>query len=222
MKFSPIKQSFIIIIPSTLMLMTTVVLHLYFKISMYDIFRDPAAIAKMNPFAGFMSNLGVMGWWMAASICFFTAALLFKLKQNEDFWFIFSSALLSTYLALDDLFQFHDLVGWLYFRVQENPILITLAVVVLAYIIKFRHFIMRGNFLIFLLALGFFSASATVDHFQNGKTLSFLGEWRIFFEDGFKWIGIVFWCSYYALTCYQILCCNLKQLDSTSEINIIT
>ena len=210
MKSLSIKQLLIILVPSVFVLMCVAILHLYFQISMYDIFRDTSQIAGISPFAGFMSSLGVLLWWTTASVCFFTVIFLLKFKLNEKFWFILSSALLSSYIAFDDLFRFHDAVGW-YFGLQEESILEALAIVVFVYFIKFRHVILQTKFLVLLLALGFLSASVVIDHFQDGALLSTLGEWRIFFEDGFKWLGIVFWCSYYTFTSYQILCDNFNQ-----------
>ena len=216
MKFFTTKQLLFTLVPSALALIVVILLNQYFKISMYEIFRDPSQIAKISPFAGVMSNLGVLLWWSTASVCYFTVIFLNMFKQSEKFWFMFASALLSAYLTADDLFRIHDSVAW-YLGLQEELSLMALGVVVLAYFIKFRCDILQSNFLILLLALGFLTASVIVDHFQDDVALSSLGEWRIFFEDGFKWLGIVFWCSYYTLTSYQILCCNFKQLYNTDK-----
>ncbi len=216
MKCLSIKQLLLILVPSALVLMAVIFLHLYFKISMYELFRDPSQIAKISPFAGVMSNLGVLLWWTTASVCFFTAILLFMFKQDEKFWFILSSALLSAYLTADDLFRLHDSVAW-QVGIQEESVLIVLGLTVIVYLIKFRREILKSNSFILLLALGFLTASVMVDYSQEDSNLLLFGEWRIFFEDGFKWLGIVCWCSYYTLTCYQIVCDNFNKLYNSKK-----
>ena len=209
MKFFSVKQLLFILTPSALVLIIVILLHQNFQISMYEIFRDPSQIAKISPFAGVISNLGVLLWWSTASVCFFTVFFLNMFKQNEKFWFMLASALMSAYLAADDLFRLHDSVAWS-LGLQEENVLMSMGFLVLAYFIKFRREILESNFLILLLALGFLTASVTVDHFQDGAVLSNLGEWRIFLEDGFKWLGIVFWCCYYTVTSHQILSSKIK------------
>jgi hypothetical protein len=204
MKSLSLKQMLIIYVPSVSILVLVAIVHIHFKVSMYDIFRDPTVIGKVHPLSGVLSNLGILLWWSTTSLCLFTAMLLLKLNQSKKFWFLLSSGLLSAWLTLDDLFEFHEAADW-YFGLTQGILIKSLAVVVFAYLIGFRHTILRTNFLILLMALGLLSTSDVVDHFQEGSLLSSLGEWRIFIEDGSKWLGIACWCGYFTHTAYWML-----------------
>jgi hypothetical protein len=171
---------------------------------MNDIFRDPTVLGKIHPLSGILSNLGILLWWSTASICLFTATFLLHLKQSKKFWFLLSSGLLSVWLAFDDLFLFHEAADF-YFGLTQGILIKSLSIVVLAYLIKFRNLILRTNFFILLLALAFLSTSVVIDHFQESRLLYLLGEWRIFLEDGTKWLGIASWCGYFTHTSYQML-----------------
>jgi hypothetical protein len=82
--------------------------------------RDIAAIAKIHPLSGFLSNLGILLWCAAASICSFAAMTLRKIKPRDIFWFLLSSAVLSAYLMFDDLFQFHEELAPTYLGLNET------------------------------------------------------------------------------------------------------
>lgn len=218
MKRLSVKQLLSIFVPSVSILVFVVIVHQHFKISMEDIFRDPTVLGKIHPLSGILSNLGILLWWATTSVCLFTAMCLLKLKQSEKFWFLLSSGLLSAWLTFDDLFLFHEAAEW-FFGLTQGILIKSLAIVVFAYLLRFRNMILQTNFLMLFLALGFLSTSAIIDHFQEWRLLSSLGEWRIFLEDGTKWLGIASWCGYYAHTSFQMLCNIYKHCDSKSSEN---
>lgn len=218
MKSLSVKQLLSIFVPSVSILFFVVMVHHHFKISMDDIFRDPTVIGKIHPLSGILSNLGILLWWSTASLCLFTATILLHLKQSERFWFLLSSGLLSVWLAFDDLFLFHEAADW-YFGLTQGILIKTLGIVVFAYLIGFRNVILRTNFFILLIALAFLSTSAVIDHFQESRLLYLLGEWRIFLEDGTKWLGIASWCGYFAQSSYQMLYDTYNHRFSTSSEN---
>jgi len=94
------------------------------------------------------------------------------------------------WLALDDMFLFHEtvlpLVG-----IPQNVVLGSYVIFTLAYIFAFRRTILESNFLVLVFSLFFFAMSVTLDIFKPFKyTLTF-------FEEGAKLVGLVGWTVYF-------------------------
>jgi hypothetical protein len=170
--------------------------------------RDVTAIANVHPLSGILSNLGVILWCAAASICAFAAIILRDVKPKALFWFLLSSSLLSAYLLLDDFLLFHEKLAPSYLDLSEKFIFSVLGTAVFTYLVAFRRMILRTNFATLLLALGFLTTSVFIDVILE-PWLRQLGHWTFFFEDGAKWLGIAFWCSYYVHTCHSLVVSNL-------------
>jgi hypothetical protein len=170
--------------------------------------QDPAAQARLHPLAGFLSSLGVLLWWTSASIWLFCAGLrlpgstaaVTTLHQR----FCLSSAGLSAYLALDDLFQIHESLAPLYLGIPERGVYGVLGVAVLAYLVGFRALLMNRCGLLLMLSLGLLAASVVVDSVLE-PWLWRLGHWTYLVEDGLKWMGIAAWCAFCVVWCRRLL-----------------
>lgn len=203
MKRVSARQLLVTFVPSMSILVAMVVVSVLFQVSMSVMTGDVTAIAKIHPLSGILSNLGILLWCAAASICFFAAMTLRNIKPGDTFRFLLASAFLSAYLLFDDFFQFHEDLAFRYFRLNEKVIYAALGIAVSAYLIAFRRVILRTNFGILLLALGFLATSVVIDVLQH--RLWRLGHWESCFENGAKWLGIAGWCSYYVDTSHQLL-----------------
>jgi hypothetical protein len=200
-----------ILIPYLFVLFLTAAANLLFKIPMKLMVQDIAAIGKTHPLAGFLTVLGSFLWCAAAVICFFSARLLFDYGLKEPFYFAFFSGILSTYLLMDDTFQIHESISGTN-QFFERIFIFILFITFLIYVIRFRRCILNSKYFIFLIAIAFMGISIFLDAFYNptGYILTKifrynLTDWDYFFEDGFKWIGIGFWLTYFADTFYIIL-----------------
>ena len=60
----------------------------------------------------------------------------------------------------------------------------------------FRKTILETDFLILLVALGFFGLSVVVDVVET-QLVAIVGNWRFVIEDGAKLCGIFGWCGYF-------------------------
>jgi len=161
--------------------------------------RDPTAIMGAHPFIGVLSNIGVLLWSACASVCFFSAGVLYYKKNNRGLSaFLFSSGLVTSILLLDDLFLLHERIFPRYFNIHEELLFSIYCVMILLYIVKFRRLILKTEFIILFLALGFFVLSLIVD-----QRLEQLLPWRHLFEDGFKLFGIVSWFCYFVATSFR-------------------
>ena len=164
---------------------------------------DVTTIANVHPLSGILSNLGILVWCAAASLCAFAAMFLRTVKPRDRFWFLFFSALVSSYLLIDDCFQLHQLAAR-YLGVKDKIFYMALGSAVSVYFIAFRRVIVRTKYGFLLFALGFLTSSVIIDAFFI-PYLRRYGDWMYLYEDGAKWLGIVCWCSYYVHTSHQFL-----------------
>ena len=204
MKTASVKQILIIQLPAIITLVAIAFVGVFYHVPMASLTRDIAAIADIHPLTGVLSNLGVLLWCMAGSICAFAAMIVRSVEPRKHYLFLLSSAFLLTYLMLDDFFQIHDELAGRYLGVNEKIIYALLGISVFSYFVYFRNIILKTNVIVFLLALIFLALSLMMDAILVPYFLR-LGDWEYFIEDGAKWLGIVFWCSYFVETSFQFV-----------------
>lgn len=161
--------------------------------------QDATALAKVHPLAGVLSSLGILVWWTSASLWLFCAAVHRRGGEKRLGRFCLSSALLSGYLALDDLFQIHESLAPVYLGIPEGAVYGLLGLAVAAYLLSFRDQVLNLRGVLLLGALGLLAASVGVDGLE--RWLWRLGHWTYLLEDGLKWMGIVSWCAFCVVWC---------------------
>lgn len=161
--------------------------------------QDATALAKVHPLAGVLSSLGILVWWSSASLWLFCAGVHRREGEERLARFCLSSALLSGYLALDDLFQIHESLAPVYLGIPEGAVYGLLGLAVVAYLLSFRDLLLNLRGLLLLGALGLLAASVGVDRIEHW--LWRLGHWTYLLEDGLKWMGIVSWCAFCVVWC---------------------
>lgn len=71
--------------------------------------RDPAAHLRVPPYIGLLSEVGCVGWGVAAGFAAFGWAKLRRAPGHEELVRLLGRlALLTTFLGLDDLAQLHE------------------------------------------------------------------------------------------------------------------
>jgi hypothetical protein len=111
------------------------------------------------------------------------------------------SSIITFILCLDDFFLVHEVLARRYLGIREKLVYLAYAILCAWYLSKFRQVIFGSNWYCFFAAFVFFGLSLFVDLFQS----RWPSHWRIFFEDGFKLMGIVSWTGYLVRTCFQAL-----------------
>jgi tetratricopeptide (TPR) repeat protein len=218
MKMLSARQLLITLVPSVSILAALVVANVFFQVGIPSMTQDVAFIAKIHPLVGILSNLGILLWCATASICFFAAITLHNIKQIDTFRFFLFSAVLSTYLLFDDFFQIHEYLAPHYLGLNEKVITAALGIALAAYLIAFRRIILRTNFIILASAIVFFAVSIVVDNIFHVLLSQLIGyEWKVFIEDGTKWLGIACWCSYHVYTAYHFLVSKIGMSDNAIQ-----
>lgn len=204
-----VRRLSITFLPAVFILTAIAAVSVIYQIPPPIMTRDVAAIANVQPHTGLLSNLGVLLWCATFTLCLFAALMLRKISPREIFRFFLSSALLSMYLLLDDLFLIHEWLVPHYVGISQEIVYLLLALAVLSYLVVFRKIILRTDYYFLLAALGMFAASLVIDVFLEVWLSWWLDDWVHFFEDGAKWLGIASWCSYYAQTAFYFIADSL-------------
>lgn len=193
---------FIIYILVLIFLGLTVLVSVYADISLGVFSRDPMITLGGHPLTGVQSYLGVLIWIASASICFFCYSFL-QYHQNspKNSLFFLWSAVITFWLAFDDLFLIHEYLPEIVPGLSQEIIYAVYGITLAWYIIKFWKRILHSEYSLFVAALVFFGLSIFIDIIQN----SWNSPWRILFEDGFKLFGIVSWSSYFIRSSFQTL-----------------
>jgi hypothetical protein len=221
-----------IYLPSCLFLLLVWSIGKVYSIDSYELTADPAELAGLAPYAGLISNVGILLWCGAAAICLFSASLakLDPICFRKWFAFLLASGCLTTVLLLDDMFQFHESYPALFFgldadlphnnRRLQNLLEAIFFVVYFAsfifYTFYFRKHIQRTEYLFLLMAFFLFGLSTVVD--MGSETMK--GHYII--EEGLKLLGIISWLTYFYRTCrsaVQQLARNLVVPVDKAHIN---
>ena len=170
-----------------------------FKSKGYDlafIIKDVAQTCKVPSSIGLLSNLGILIWASAASICFFSVltGLISSRKLQVK---LALEGLLSLVLCLDDLLLIHDRY------INEKLLYLFYFIVIMTLIVVYSKLIIEMNLYILITPLLFFCLSIAIDLFP--QITPFKYNFSQVLEEGFKFIGITCWLFYcYTSSTYSI------------------
>lgn len=168
-------------LPAAALLGVVVAAKLIYGIRTNEFLVDPIALMKAPAYTGLVSNVGILLWSAAASVCLFSYAMYDGHHRVRRFLLV--SGLVTGVLGLDDFFLLHELVlpG---LGIDQSLIVASYGVMILVYLWRFRDIIMQSQFLLLLIALGLLGTSAGIDQFLP----RFKGMYLL--EDGSKFLGI--------------------------------
>ena len=192
----------VIYVPALAIFAFTGLVSVYADIPIGFFLRDPTVTLGGHPLTGMQSNLGVLVWCAAAAICFFTGAILKNVTLDKTLSsFFLWSGMITSVLLLDDLFLFHDDLAIHYLKLDEKVILAGYFLVSAIYFVRFRKIILSSDWFLMFTAAVFFGSSIGIDFFLE----KWESSWRIFLEDGFKFLGIINWSGYLIVKCFHTL-----------------
>lgn len=169
------------------------------KVPIYYLTLDPVAVGNEPFYTGALSNIGILFWCAATTVCWFCFALLLELKEKKQLQLFFlTSGALTALLLFDDLFVLHSIGFPQYLKIPEESIVYIYFLIVSTYFALFHRIILSTENIPFTFALIFFALSILLDKevlpipdywLENGNNL--------LLEDGFKILGIVSWFYYF-------------------------
>ena len=172
---------------------------------------EPASIGTNIWYAGVLSTTGGLLWWTAASVSYVTAWISRVTGVGAaGFWL--GLAVLTTVLALDDLFQGHEIFYRVYLHLPEEVSGAIYAVVAGALAIVYRSYLRTLPWRIALVALALFSFSEALDFlYPQGDT-----EYELLLEDGTKFAGIAAWALFVVWGSQAVLLHGIRRRDGDS------
>jgi hypothetical protein len=196
------KVLFFLYLPIALLfLLVGVLSRVTTNVSLAFLLRDVTATAKLPFFTGFVSQLGLMLWSGSLTICLF--ALVMLQRQQGDFSaskrFLVHAAVLTTVLALDDIFLFHEEVAPIYLHLDELIIFGVYMIVGIGFVLFNWREILASEYALLILALALFATSIALDVIPNEvlPPRYFWEQLELFLEDAFKFAGIATWLLYF-------------------------
>ena len=163
------------------------------------LFLDPAHLTGSPWYTGALSNLGILVWTAGVAFASAGAWVARRIGRQSAATFLAAGALATLILVLDDVFALHagilkNLLGG-----SKNAAQLFVVFPTLAWMVFFLDDIRRTRSALLLAAVGSLGGSVIVD---VGIGLS--GDTKLLVEDGMKFLGILAWSQYFAITSRDI------------------
>jgi hypothetical protein len=172
---------------------------------------EPASIGTNIWYAGVLSTTGGLLWWTAATVSYVTAWIS-RVTGIGSAGFWLGLAVLTTVMALDDLYQFHEVFYRVYLHLPEEVSGAMYAVAATALVIAYRSYLRTLPWRIALVAVALFSVSEALDFlYPQGDT-----GYELLLEDGTKFAGIAAWALFAVWGSQAVLLQGVRRRDSES------
>ena len=184
----PNKLFYVSILPSTILYLAILSVSNFYNIKLSLVVRDLAQTCGYPIGVGMISNIGILFWGAAASICFFTTFL--ESINRESSKLLLLGAIFSSLLCIDDLFLLHDRY------IGPDFLNLTYLAISIFLLVRFRRILKiigLFNLLISILFLGLsvFFDGVIQQIFNQSYELTQL------IEEGFKFLGIACWLNFW-------------------------
>jgi hypothetical protein len=164
-------------------------------VSFWYLAADIATALDAPVYVGFVSQVGLILWSAAAGVCLVTGTVLRSRRSRRAGEFYLASGSLTIVLMVDDAFLFHDEVGPKALGIPEVVALGVLGLAALVWLVRYRDVIRTTRTLPLLISVLCGVMSVAFDLAQ--QPIGTLPDHNLF-EDGFKFIAIGGWLTYFA------------------------
>ena len=184
----PNKLFYVSILPSIILYLAILYISNFYNIKLSLVVRDLAQTCGYPIGVGMISNIGILFWGAAASICFFTTFL--DNINRESSKLLLLGGIFSSLLCIDDLFLLHDRY------IGPDFLNLTYLAISIFLLVRFRRILKKiglFNLIISILFLGlsvFFDGVIQQIFNQNYELTQLI-------EEGFKFIGIACWLNFW-------------------------
>lgn len=184
---------------ATLGLLIAIFISINTEIPLDNFTQDPNAQFEAPFYIGFFSNLGIMLWSAAFTICFYGAWRINRKIDKRGQEFLIYSGLITMLMTMDDLFQLHELVFPKYLSISENMVYLTYLNIYMIYFIRFRKQLLNSDFIVLGIAFFFLGLSTVID------ILPLPIEKDTFLEDAIKLLGAITWLIYFVRVADEVV-----------------
>jgi len=160
--------------------------------------RDLASIGHVPLYYSAISSLGILCWAMTAALCCFTGLAV----KGDARTYLLGMSALSAFLCMDDLFMFHEGVFWPLFHIPQKVTYAVYMTFVALHILRCRDYVLQGCWGALVIALGLMGSSAAIDVLFSYMPPEITAT---YYEDSFKFVGIVIWLGYFWNECRRAL-----------------
>ncbi|MBK9637949.1 MAG: hypothetical protein IPO63_09075 [Bacteroidetes bacterium] len=186
-------------IVTTLTLLISIFVSINKDIELDNFTQDPNAQFNAPFYVGFFSNVGIMIWSAALSICFYGAWRTDAKTDKRAQEFLIFSGLITMLMTFDDLFQLHELVFPKYLSISENMVYLTYLNIYMIYFIRFRRQLLNSDFIVLGISFFLLGLSTIID------ILPLPIEKDTFLEDAIKLLGAITWLIYFVRTADEVV-----------------
>ena len=184
----PNKLFYVSILPSTILYLAILSISNFYNIKLSLVVRDLAQTCGYPIGVGMISNIGILFWGAAASICFFTTFL--ESINRESSKLLLLGAIFSSLLCIDDLFLLHDRY------IGPDFLNLTYLAISIFLLVRFRRILKKIGLFNLIISILFLGLSVFFDGvIQQIFNQSY--ELTQLIEEGFKFIGIVCWLNFW-------------------------
>ena len=150
---------------------------------------------------GLLSNIGVLLWSAAASVCLYAFLQSVRTDRRDgSALFLAYAGIFSVMLMMDDFFLGHELIYPKILGLKEEVVFVIYGILFILYIVLFYRLIARLEYSILVISIFFFGISVFFDVYDKIDLFEFMKKiivkdgltYRIG-EDGAKLIGIWTW-----------------------------
>lgn len=166
--------------------------------SLSSLVLDPSYVAGQPWYAGAISNLGILIWSSGVAFAAAGAWVAQRIGRTSAARFLAFGALSTLILVLDDAFRLHT--GPLEALVGSKTAAQALVILpVLVWLVASYEDIRRTRSFLLFAALGSLAGSVLIDVVYAPG-----GDGELLLEDGMKFLGILAWAQYFAITARDI------------------
>ena len=182
------KLFYVTILPSTILYLAVLYISNFYNIKLSLVVRDLSQTCGYPIGVGMISNIGILLWGGAASICLFTT--FSESINRESSKLLLMGGLFSSLLCIDDFFLLHDRY------IGQDFLNLTYLAISIFLLVKFRRILKKiGQFnlviSILFLGLSVFFDGVIQQIFNQSYDLTQL------IEECFKFIGIACWLNFW-------------------------
>ena len=184
----PNKLFYVSILPSIILYLAILYISNFYNIKLSLVVRDLAQTCGYPIGVGMISNIGILLWGAAASICFFTTFLEGINKESSKLLLL--GGIFSSLLCIDDLFLLHDRY------IGPDFLNLTYLAISIFLLVRFRRILKIIGLFNLLISILFLGLSVFFDGVIQ-QILNQSYELTQLFEEGFKFIGIACWLNFW-------------------------